>query len=414
MSSSVMEIKGFITKHRFILLIGFLELVYITGYGLIWFVLPLISEDITKDVMLVGLLIAFPTFISMLFAIPVGGFSDKFGRKKPIILGALMMVALGLFLPAVKSLTSFIVFGFLLGVIHQLFNTPIKAYIMDISPKGKTAEYFGVYSTSFSIGLALGSVAGGFLLANNLIAGVQRMSYFYTTIGILALAIALILKETVKLSTEGSVKIAESLRGDQLLIKGLLEYKKLGSIGLLVLYLTFIIYFGPGMTWTIEPLYNKLGMDSNMLGLILGMFVIPLILFTIPAGYLADKYGKTKMLIPGLLIGGSFLIAFGSTMDPIFLLLFAFISTTGFAFVWTSTNGLLADLSAGHRKGGIAGVWNIFEDLGYIVGPVFGGFSAGVFNSLQVPFILFGLIVIASVMPVFIVTKKVKINPSTK
>lgn len=340
-----------ISKYRLILLAGLLELVYVTGYGVIWFILPIIAENITKDIMLVGLLVAFPTFISMLFAIPVGGFSDKVGRRKPILLGACMVVLIGLSLPFVKSLTGFILFGFFFGLAHQLFNTPIKAYIMDISPKGKTAEYFGVHSTSFSIGLTVGSLAGGFLLANNLITGIPNIAYVYAITGVIAFLIAIILKETV-VSTKDSVKIKTLIKRDSLFIRELLEYKKLGSIGLLILYITFIIYFGAGMTWTLEPLYYKLDIDSRVVGLILAMFMLPLILFALPAGYLADKYGKIRMIIPGLLIIGVFFITFGMSGSSTLLLASAFLSTTGLALAWVSTNGLLTDISSKYRRGG--------------------------------------------------------------
>lgn len=405
MSVPLGDATGYISKYKLIVLAGLLELVYVLGYGVIWFILPLIAEDITKDIVAVGLLIAFPTVVSILFAIPVGAFSDRFGRKLPVLFGSLMIVTIGLFLPSVHSFTSFALFGLFFGLGHQLFNTPIKAYIMDISPKGKTAEYFAVYSTSFSIGLTLGSVVGGFLLANNLAVGVGSISHFYLVTGLVAFFVTLCLKETVT-SSDKSIKITAFLRKDHHLIRQLLQYKKIGIIGLLILYLNFIMYFAAGMTWTLEPLYYQLNINSQLVGVILGMFVLPLILFTIPAGYLADKYGKTKFIVPGLLVAGIFLSFFGLTTDPLFLFLSAFISTTGLAFVWASNNGLLVDVSSKYDKGGIAGIWNISEDLGYIIGPTFGGLMAGLFGSIRIPFLIVGILIVVSALPVTIAIRK--------
>jgi MFS family permease len=153
-------------------------------------------------------------------------------------------------------------------------------------------------------------------------------------------------------------------------------------------------------------LYYKLDIDSRVVGLILAIFMLPLILFALPAGYLADKYGKIRMIIPGLLIIGVFFITFGMSGSSTLLLASAFLSTTGLALAWVSTNGLLTDISSKYRRGGIVGVWNIFEDLGYVIGPVFGGLTAKFFDSIRIPFILLGLIVIASIVPVVLLIAK--------
>jgi DHA1 family multidrug resistance protein-like MFS transporter len=112
------------------------------------------------------------------------------------------------------------------------------------------------------------------------------------------------------------------------------------------------------------------------------------------------------MIIPGLLIIGVFFITFGMSGSSTLLLASAFLSTTGLALAWVSTNGLLTDISSKYRRGGIVGVWNIFEDLGYVIGPVFGGLTAKFFDSIRIPFILLGLIVIASIVPVVLLIAK--------
>jgi len=136
------------------------------------------------------------------------------------------------------------------------------------------------------------------------------------------------------------------------------------------------------------------------------MFVIPFIFFQIPAGFLADKIGKIKILVLGLLLAGSFLILFGLTRDIYVMITAAFISTFGLALAIPATDGLLTDVSSGKRRGGIAGVWDVAEDLGYVIGPLVGGVIAEFYSDITIPFIFLGVSILLLIIPVMYVTTK--------
>jgi MFS family permease len=175
-----------------------------------------------------------------------------------------------------------------------------------------------------------------------------------------------------------------------------MEYLKLGCVGVLVFWLTVLFTSYEGLVWAFEPLFSRYyDMSPLAAGVILSLFTVPFILFSIPAGVLADRYGKMRTLVPGLLLTGLFVMSFGLAGDFFTLALSALLSTTGLAFAWASTAGLLADSSKRLQKGYIAGVWSMSEGLGYLVGPVLGGL-VGQYFSVKVPFVLLGAVFVVT------------------
>ena len=107
------------------------------------------------------------------------------------------------------------------------------------------------------------------------------------------------------------MSVKDTIVKDNLYVKSLLDFKDLHFAGVAVLLATFIIVFVDGIVWTLEPLYTTLDIGAETVGLILSMFVLPFILFEVPAGMIADKFGKIRVFITGLVIAGVFLITFG-------------------------------------------------------------------------------------------------------
>ncbi|MBN2251382.1 MAG: MFS transporter [Candidatus Altiarchaeota archaeon] len=387
-------------EHRFLLLISTIGLFYTLGNGGIWFILPLKANALLDNFMLVGLLIAVPNLVSLFFDVPTGGLSDHLGRKKILFTGLFGMALLGLLLPSVDSLPKFLAFMVVFGLMNQFIFISCRAYIMDISHIGKTSEYFGVFGSFGQVGFALGPVIAGVIIADNLSVGEVDTGLFYAVMCFLALFLLFFLRETVKVDS-AFVSVKELLQKDKLVLRELVDFKSLHFAGFIVFLVTFVLTFTDGWIWTLEPLYTTLGIDSVTVGLILSMFVLPFIIFEAPAGYLADRHGKQKMLTAGLILSGVFFIIFGlSGKTPILLLSSAFIATTGLAFARPSMEGLLTDLAEEKQKGGIVGVWDVSEDMGYIIGPILGGLIAEFYRDITIPFIFLGCLILLLIPPV--------------
>ncbi len=390
-------------RHKPLLILGLIILIYSIGGGAFEFFLPIWINDLVNKFAIDGFLLALPSLIDLFLDIPIGDLSDKLGRRKVMLFGLGILIVLGILLQHVTTIILLAIFLLLWGFAYQLFNIPSTAYVMDISPKGKFSEYFGAYMTFLFLGLAIGPVIAGFLLVSN----ENLIPYFYSlTCGISLIIVLFALKRIIKSPESISEGIKELIKKDKVFMKEIMDFKELKVTGLLVLYLTFILAFCELVIWTFEPLYfQNLLINPVFGGLILSSFVLPLVLFEIPAGILADKYGKRKILMLGLLISGISLLFFGFSNNQYNLLIFAFLTTTGLALALPSIEGILMDISIRYKKGEIAGVWNFAEDLGFVAGPLFGGLIAQYYG-LGNAFVFVGLILLLSILPVILVLKK--------
>ncbi len=167
--------------------------------------------------------------------------------------------------------------------------------------------------------------------------------------------------------------------------------------------------FIDGIVWAFEPLYTTLGVSTAMVGLILSMFVVPYILFEVPAGFIADKMGKIKVFVVGLIIAGVFLVVFGSTQDPKRLFASAFLATTGLAFARPAMDGFLTDISAKKDRGSIVGVWDTAKDAAYIVSPIVGGFIGHLYG-IKMVFALTGSLLIAAIPLLYLAIRRSNLN----
>ncbi len=151
-----------------------------------------------------------------------------------------------------------------------------------------------------------------------------------------------------------------------------------------LLFITFALLlwgFGEGMFFNFVPIYldNQFLLSKSQIGLVLGVFGFSMALTHIPAGRLADRFGRRPLLITAWLVGltATVLMGFGSAL-PLFLTglflygLTAFVSSPLSSYVtaargkWPVATALsltTVAFSAGMTFGPVTGGW-IGEQLG--------------------------------------------------
>lgn len=65
----------------------------------------------------------------------------------------------------------------------------------------------------------------------------------------------------------------------------------------------------------------------------------------------------------------------------------------------------MTDISLKKEKGGVVGVWDVAEDLGYIMGPLVGGVVAEYYG-IDVPFVFLGILILLMIPLVYVVSRK--------
>lgn len=139
----------------------------ILGIGLVIPILPKLVEQlqgggVTEASHTFGLLAALYSLMQFVFAPLLGSLSDRYGRRRVILLSLLGSGLDYLLLALAPNIAWFFVGRILAGITASNFAAA-TAYIADISPPEKRAANFGLVGAAFGLGFILGPALGGLL-----------------------------------------------------------------------------------------------------------------------------------------------------------------------------------------------------------------------------------------------------------
>lgn len=117
------------------------------------------------DITAIGFSIAFSMLMvgRLIFQVPLGYFSDRFGRKPFILAGLVLMAATTILLGEVQTLNQLIILRLLQGVAAAGVAAPAFALAGDLSKKGGEGRQMSFITMGFGLGIAIGPLLAGLL-----------------------------------------------------------------------------------------------------------------------------------------------------------------------------------------------------------------------------------------------------------
>ena len=127
-----------------------------------------------------------------------------------------------------------------------------------------------------------------------------------------------------------------------------------------------------GVMSTVFQLYlhQQLSFSVEVIGIIMSARTAGLILATVFAGYLSDRFGREPVIIGGFVITSLCLVLYTSITPFEGILLLGVVDGWGSGMVSTTLMVLLSDLVTPHLIGGAIGLYRTFMDFGGIIGPI--------------------------------------------
>jgi len=321
-----------------------------------------------------GLIISLFTLTAMLSRPFSGKLADRLGRKPVIIFGGVVCLICSLFYPWLTTLFGFFLLRFFHGFSTGFSPTGVSAYVSDVIPANRRGEAMGFIGTAGAIGMASGPAIGGGV-ANQF--GLDWMFYLSSFFALIAIAITLGLKETLKEPHEVSFALFKLKKADL--------FEPLVIAPCLVMVLAAYAY---GAVYTLLPDFGQhLGVHNK--GLLFTFLTVASLLVRLLAGKASDIFGRVPVLkVTIFLIVLSMAII--GVADKSWMLM-AGVSIYGLAQGATSPT-LLAwatDLSSDeHRGRGIASLYISMEmGIGFgalISGWVYGNSPANFFLSFAI------------------------------
>lgn len=154
---------------------------------------------------------------------------------------------------------------------------------------------------------------------------------------------------------------------------------------------TFLVMAGQGVVSPVLPLYAKdFGVSATMVGLTLTVFALARLIVNVPAGIVADRFGRRILLVGGPVITSIGMFGSGFAGDIWTLLAWRFVAGAGSALYMSGAMIYLIDIAPPAKRARYVATNQWELSAGVAIGPGVGGLVADAYG-LDVPFHVVGV-----------------------
>lgn len=362
------------------------------GFGIAIPLMPYYIIHFNASGFALGLMMSLYSFMQFLFAPMWGRLADRIGRKPVLLIGIGGYFLAFLLQGLSQNLVEFTAARTLAGILSAATLPAAMAYIADITPLEERSKGVGLMGAAMGLGMIFGPMLGGLLTGfqPSLPAGITvllqvttdpsngkliNLSIPFFASAVLALAampfIHLLLPESLPAEKRKSGSVVSKTSRLSSLLVGLR-----GSSGFLFA-LAFLLAFALANMESVLALYGgkRFAMGPAEIGLLMGgLGLISVIEQGVVIGPLSKRFGETRIIQGGLLIGIAGFLGMALFTVKWGLLVSAFVFNIGNVLLAPSVTSLVSK-RAKSGQGEAMGMNNSFQALGRAVGPLWAGFA---------------------------------------
>lgn len=136
-------------------------------------------------------------------------------------------------------------------------------------------------------------------------------------------------------------------------------------------------FIGIGMVLPVRILYaQSRGASLAIIGAMASSFLLSNFIFQYPTGWLADLWGRKRMIVVGLVCQAILSIVYIFVTDPVLFVVLRFGEGIVAASVLPSARAIVAQSVPTERQGEAYGIFGAFMNAGFLLGPAIGGLVA--------------------------------------
>lgn len=333
------------------------------GEGLTAPAIPLYGDILGASYAQLGFLMTGYSIAYAAMTVTAGRASDYLGRKRILLVSIILAIIASAGYYFSTTPIMLLIFRTIEGMSRGIMWPISETIVMDNAPIDKRGRAMGIFSASYGAGVTLGTFSGGYIME---LFGITAVLPFYPLLGIIVFITSLI-GVTEKRKNIHETHQLFSLRDSKGIKK---EIKKIWP----VCYGGFAY---AGMIYTVWGLLSKVadiyGVAPSGIGLIYSAFWVARLLSFILVGNIADKYGRKKIYLFGILMclfsTGTFIIAKAFQL----LLLAAFLGGVGTGIIFPMCITLVADYATPDYRGFAMGFLELSMAIGMIIQTTLSG-----------------------------------------
>lgn len=352
---------------------------------------PLFLVDLRASEMQVGMIISLASVVSTSLMIPSGFLMDRIGKKKMLLISVIMASLPPLFIALTNDLKMVIPLYVVFNASFSLFIIARMAMIAESTTPANRATVFGFMNIAWPIGGIIAPALSGYIVEN----------FSWSLIFLAAsLIMALSLCPTLKLREH---EASQSKLPEPLTRRPFMDRRFLPFMAVVFVFHS-LMGTVEGATYTILPLYlkNQIRISTYLIGLFFTVSSVFTLFIQIPSGWLADRYGRKKILVSCLL---PIPILFGLWLltDNWMILITSYSAIVGlWSMTWPSSVALLSGYIPTEYIGSALGIRMTSIRLGHTMGPLI-AVTMYSFFGYRSPFLVFTIFILAAIISALLI-----------
>ncbi len=320
-----------------------------------------------------------------------GLWSDKIGRNKPfMIIGYALTALITPIYSTAASPLQILYLRFLERVGKGIRTAPRDSLVAKSSLHGKTGTSFGIHKAMDNCGAIVGPLIS-FLILLAFPGGYRRIFLFAAIPAFLGVLTIIFFIKEAKAKQESLIKK--------------ISLKDFSKSYYIFLIIVFIFTLGNSTDALLLVKANGIGIGVAYIPLVYLIFNSVSVILSVPAGRLADKIGKEKLIIFGYLIYSTVYYGFGRTSNEIILVILFLL----YGVYSAATDGIqkaqVSDLLDKDKKGAGIGIYNSLLGITLLPASLIAGVLYDRVNS-SVPFYFGASTALAAAVLLFITRGK--------
>jgi MFS family permease len=330
------------------------------GYGIVVPTVPLRASELGLSPLLLGLIFAAYPLVHLVVTLPLGLLCDRWGRKRVLVLGMVMLSASSLSFSLSSSFPQLFLSRGVQGMAAASIWVSSLALLTDLTPSSGRGRTLGWVTASMGVGAIAGPPLGGGMAE---LGGYPLPFRLWSLLALLlGLASLLVLEEPPRRSPPRSSSLLRSLRSPDALLSC--------SVALL-------IWMGFGFLEPFAPPYlsSRLGLTQGEIGGMFGLAALFLAVSRPLFGSLSDRFGRRRVIGWGLLACASsfpLILLVGSVAEVT-----AVFCLVGLAIGIPLSSALPLITEAVPEAGTASALFLMAYSVGHVVGPLVGGAVLG-------------------------------------
>ncbi len=362
----------FFRKYPNVLVICTGVFISMIGFGMIFPLFPLYAQLFGATPAQIGMIASMFALTRTGLATFFGALSDRYGRKRFIVLGFFFYAVVMSAFAFARSVAHLFIFRAFQGIASAMVWPSAQAVIADSvesKDRGRAMSYF---SAAWQVSMIVSPAFGGVL----------AQLYGYRIPFLIAGAVMIPIVVIVQLYVSETIKSTVSVLTvrEPFLQRLKTSTREIGEsiyfltlIGLMLA--TFVATFGINLINPLLPLYAETKVQAAITDITLAYTFMGLTgtVVRIYAGSLSDRIGRRPLILLGNAWAGIFTFPMVIIRTPLEMMGVLSIRSMGWAFSDPATQALLSDIVDENKRGKIFGLYTTVAGIAMILGPSVGG-----------------------------------------